>query len=212
MVFDIPEIFWTRLSARRCVAFVGAGFSVPAGYPAWGALIATLVDFCELNGSDENRRQLVQVKEILNNGQYALAAHVLKFLHKEDNLLGDCLKSTFSARPENAWADPKRMRSRLNSLTNAPFAGIVTTNYDALIEPEIRVRRPPWIEVHGSRSFLGNALHRGVPFFVKLHGDTWDSNLVLSADDYHRTYLANSLIQTFLEALMLSYHVVFIGS
>jgi hypothetical protein len=212
MPIDIPEIFWIRLCNRRCVAFVGAGFSVPAGYPAWPSLISQLIEFSEANGTDHQKQQLPRVRALLAANLLPAAAHLLRHIHREDVVLRDCLRRTFSSRPKAAWPEANQMTARLQNLTAAPWAGIVTTNYDELIEPEVKIRRPIWIEVHGATHLLASALHRGVPFFVKLHGNTWDTDLVLSSDDYHRTYLSNSLVETFIESLMLNYHLVFIGS
>jgi hypothetical protein len=41
---DIPEHLLNEIKSGRCIAFVGAGFSIPAGLPTWTQLLERVLD------------------------------------------------------------------------------------------------------------------------------------------------------------------------
>jgi len=145
----------------------------------------------------------------------------------------EVLQQEFGARKlaEASWERRRAQLRRLRGLTRGPWAGIVTTNYDALIETALAERivggtssqmdtpqssgfydRDVAI-VQGDDSRLGAILARPPAggFLVKIHGSISGANVVISTEDYGRTYLAAPRMTSFLTALMLRYHLVFIG-
>jgi hypothetical protein len=105
------------------------------------------------------------------------------------------------------------MTSRLKSLVVGPWAGILTTNYDELIEYGLnRWKRSSTVIT--TEVGLGSALC--VPpspgfFFAKIHGSMAGDRIVLSSDEYDRVYLGVPRVCDFLSAVMLRYHLLFLG-
>ncbi|WP_263333281.1 SIR2 family NAD-dependent protein deacylase [Acidicapsa dinghuensis] len=90
----------------------------------------------------------------------------------------------------------------------------MTTNYDQLIEAALTSFKKQFAASYSAGepaigSLLGNQTQG--PFLVKLHGSSNGGAIVLSTEEYDRAYLMNPQITAFLSAVMLKYHVVFIG-
>lgn len=213
-----PRILRDYLTARQCVAFVGAGFSMPCGMPSWGDLLLYLCSEADKSAiSDEDMRTLLDCKDAVSAGAYEIAASGLRrLLGKQE--LRRCVDEMFSLERLNSCLPDakKRMLSRMENLVCGPWAGIITTNFDMLIEHAYE-RSPQFalpFRADASMSALGNILCLPLSirtFLVKLHGDTWADQQVLSTADYVCTWLISPRVRYFLIAVMLRYHVVFIG-
>lgn len=207
------------LAARECVAFVGAGFSMPCGMPAWGRLLEELLAEADKTSLDAiKKRVLRDSREAWRAGRYATAASGLRELIFPE-VLRKCLNKAFDAARLNSLQDEeakKQMLGRMENLVLGPWAGIITTNYDKLIENAFDrfVTEPSPVRCDGSQSALGNILCLPVgvgKFFVKLHGDVWADGKVLSTADYVQAWLTSRRIRHFLTAVMMQHRLVFIG-
>jgi hypothetical protein len=167
-----------QLQARvGVVPFVGAGVSVPFGFPAWRP-------FLESQAPEETVRQ--QIVELLDRGEYEEAAEVLL------KVLGpaafqDSLKLTFGAqrlpRPLPAAAI-----LQLPRLCSGP---VLTTNFDPVLEKVFENANRPFedrllgMDVKAIRETFDHSRR----VLVKLHGDAADpSSRVLTRSDYERAY------------------------
>lgn len=213
----IPELLESRLARRQCVVFVGAGFSMPCGMPGWNKLLLEILHFVRSSRSKgEAYKELNHCEDAIAKGMLPEASTILKGLispgdYQEimTNIFG--MHAFHQAPPDMKGA----MMRRLQNLVSAPWAGILTTNYDELIEFAL----DQWvhkkvIKCNGSNSRLGTVLSatptEGL-FFVKIHGAINEGDMVLTTADYSRVYLEKESIKIFLYSLMLRYHVVFIG-
>jgi hypothetical protein len=205
---SIPQLFWARLCAGRCLAFVGAGFSLPAGFPIWRTMVTRLVDEARSNGAPLRKpAQFSLAEDFLRVGDFALALDVLvreELIEKQERTR--VLESLF-ATPRHL---PVRMAKRLRNLTTTPWAGVLTTNYDRLIEEHMGPSGQ-YRKVESAGPVLGTLLSDPCRFFAKLHGESWKEHCVLTVEDYHRTYLREPFLEHFLHSAMLSFHFVFIG-
>ncbi len=208
IVASIPSKFWMRLCANRCVAFLGAGFSLPAGFPTWRGMVTNLVDEARTGGAARSKpREFALAEDFLKNGDYALAAVLLV----QEELIEKSERSKALGRMFASPRDvPPRMKQRLESLLSAPWAGILTTNYDRLVDDKIG-GSTEFRKVENAGPQLGTLLSDPSRFFAKLHGESWKEDGVLTTEDYHRTYLREPYLQIFLPAVMLAHHLVFIG-
>jgi len=214
----VPEQLRQYLRKGRCVAFVGAGFSRICGMPDWSGLIRALLGYAEKQCASETQwasetdcRRLEACSRQLDQGQLVNAAEELR------SLLRPAEYSTFVRqqfdRQRFRDAAPilrQRMEARLQNLVAAPWAGIITTNFDELIDDYCT----GWWRFSGDDRALGFALSRNEQFYVRLHSTGWPSKVVLTSEDYYKVYLHNSelrTIQPFLRAVMLSHQLVFIG-
>jgi len=214
--FRLPPDMLERLRARQCVAFVGAGFSMACGMPSWGGLLRkVLADARKVVESEVER--LRECESAIDQGQFSHAAESLRRL-MDDSEFDESVRFQFSSHvlhsaPEERQA---RMLRRMENLVRAPWAGIVTTNYDELIEDALnRYGRMADSRVYGDDDRLGSIMAHytspGRVFLVKAHGSISGRKLVLGTSEYGETYLRATPMVAFLQALMLRYHIMFIG-
>jgi hypothetical protein len=209
------DIFADFMYRRECVAYVGAGFSRSIGMPDWKGLVSYLIS---------GPRKLLGYKsgvaqELLLAGDLAGAAAILKAsLSPKDLELA--LNHLFGYEAcQRAPADDQILtKERVDRLLRGHWAGIVTTNYDRLIENGLdHLSAEDWIanvQNHGDSKSLGHILSMASEhriFFVKLHGSLSSSRIVLTTQDYNDAYLSSTHITAFLTSLFLCYHVIFLG-
>jgi len=205
-----------NLEAGRCVAFVGAGFSMVCGMPNWSGLLRRLLDDAEKDSFNEQEDLRFRNCEwLLSHNSLPMAANILRDIVSEGDIR-ESLRKQFSVSilescPLKIRA---RMKSRMRNLVNAPWAGFITTNYDQLIEVELNTRGKSFVASYSAGEPAMGALlssRSQGPFVVKLHGSLDSGDLVLSTEEYDRAYLMKPQIAGFLSAVMLKYHLVFIG-
>lgn len=213
----LPELLGSRLKKRQCVAFVGAGFSMACGMPGWDHLLSNVISNAEsgVYGS-ENIDILKACREAIKQKKYTVVADMIRNLLMTSDF-DEYVRSQFSLNVfHNSTIDAKKqMTSRMEKLATSPWAGIITTNYDELIEYALE----KWttldvVKSNGADPRLGSILCNSSYsqiFFVKIHGSISGSNIVLGTDEYDRTYINTPQIISFLTAVMLRYHIIFIG-
>jgi len=150
--FDIPHGLIDAIKQGNCVAFVGAGFSVPAGMPGWGKLLSNIIEKVDPDHPGEATydgpkldKKLIQflkdkVKEANEKGNAELYDLVAQLL--EDNLTTDDKKGSTALEelvneqlkiPDDKEMPPAMME-RLELLKSIPFRAILTTNFDLLMK------------------------------------------------------------------------------
>lgn len=153
---SIPSGLIESIKQGRCIAFIGAGFSVPCKLPTWANLLSKIVDRVEnenlLNTPDAQelliflREKIEHASKTGNAEIYDLVAQLL-----EDNLTVEVVEKLVRDELKTSTDIPGPMRKRLKLLDSLPFKAIVTTNFDMLLtgptpwsNPE---GRPPYEEV-----------------------------------------------------------------
>jgi hypothetical protein len=203
------------IATGNCVAFVGAGFSRPVGMPNWEGLLLQIVEAAEHFGKAAEVTK--QCRACIDNREYALAAHLIR-KELSDVDIRRVVTSAFDTEKLYRASEPARttMMKRIKALCGSPWAGIITTNFDSLIEVGLREESERQVRVNlHADTRLGIALNtssRDEMFFVKIHGSTDRSKVVLSAEEYEQAYLGNDKIRSFLSAAMLRFNLIFIGS
>ncbi|MCP4597275.1 SIR2 family protein [Neptuniibacter sp.] len=215
---NIPRQLRRWVERRQCVAFVGAGFSSPAGMPGWGKLLDRLLDIArDAQINSDQDMYLEGVEEAIKRYNYAMAVQQIEQIMTRADL-DQAIARQFSMDVfhKTSQGDQERMLDRMRCLVTAPWAGIITTNYDELVEQGLgrfyKGGHPS--QGNGNDIRLGNVLsiesHSDL-FFVKLHGSVAAGGYVLGTEEYDRTYVNTPQVSTFLSALMLRYHIVFVG-
>lgn len=198
---EIPDRLIQSVRNRKCILFVGSGLSSMAGYPTWAQLIDRLVAEAKrrprarLDGLEamEERRDLFMLAEFARD---TLGAYEFTELLKEE--LG---------RPV-----PTTPVHRLIAATD--YRGIITTNYDRLLETtfaHVRGWVPGAFTSDGIHA-MASALFDSDLFIYKLHGDlSAPGTIVLSSRDYERVLLMSPHVRSFLFGAFLNHTLLFVG-
>jgi hypothetical protein len=177
------------IASEQALLFVGAGCSVNCGYPASKDLVSLLNKL--VPGSLDGEKDLLQknpcayidrIKEKVNEK------------YGNDGLYKNLLKNTFSPYDGNK----KEYEELHKFLLRLPFKGIVTTNYDVVIENAIAKELPEKPEgftvKHGQEGFIADFFRAldfksSVKYIAHLHGIYKDpADIILSEKDYVSTY------------------------
>lgn len=158
------------------IPFVGAGFSIPCGFPGWRQLL-----------EDEARRidALPRVRAFIANGEFEAAASLL---------LEESGAGAFSARLDALFGPRSRaprLRGAVRLLPLLRSGPLITTNFDSVIEAAFeQAGQRIHSVVRGAqpRNFA-TALERGSRVLLKVHGDALEpSRRVLTREEYDVHY------------------------
>jgi SIR2-like protein len=191
-----------KLHMRRCVPFLGAGASLGSdgevGLPTAGQLATILADKCEFPGKDRS--------DFFRVTQY------FRMVRDEDILRAEVAKAL-----RVKGAGPTGVHRQLAGL---PFAYVLTTNFDGLMERAFEVEEGKSPKVfsylrRGNVSDLPNATEQE-PIVYKLHGSIEKpESMVLTEDDvvdFLACVIGNDPgIPPAIKQLFQSYSILFIG-
>lgn len=201
---ELPALV-SYLRGRRCVLFVGAGISRPAGYPGWGELMRTVVDgTAEQLGEGAGRAEL---EALLAQGKFAEVADQCRTLLGR-TYFGRLLRSVLAR-------DVAPPEATHRAIVETPYACVVTTNFDTLLEDAFArwsdfgvPKAPTGMEL----AQHGTLLLDGAFFILKAHGTIHDDDsMVFTSEDYRRITHANPAFQAVMSSLLLTHAVLFVG-
>lgn len=182
---------------RRITPFVGAGFSIPCGYPLWSQTLWKLAErLKDVLISD--------IRPLMTDYEYLKVAQILRTsaAAQVDNFI----KTEFRQRTDKL-AGPVLLLPQLSS------GCVVTTNFDSVIEDLFaRSERPLDGYMHGRQpgnNFVQRLL-RGERCILKLHGDARQENTYVFTDDQYRESYGEPL--SFQNPLPRALRQIFIGS
>ncbi len=197
----LPDALLRAVKSNKCVLFVGSGLSAQAGYPKWSELIATLVEAAKKvpNARTRGIEEYEAAKDYFTLADFARSA------------LG---KSQYAALMREQLGRPVRPRRAHKLIATTLYRGLITTNYDKLLETAFTHFRF-WTSnafTPDVISALAVALYNPQFFIFKLHGDIGaPDNIVLTSRDYDRLMFTSPHVRTFLQAIFLNYTVLFVG-
>lgn len=188
----------TAIKDDSLVIFVGAGMSMPFGFPSWTRLVQNILKDIKDDGPFNFPYYLKQGDNI----------NIFKALneleHKEYN---SRVKISLNKEITSIKVDESKLgkHKKLWELCDK----IITTNYDKVLEkpkPEGVVVFSNGNEFQQSQSIKGN------PFLYKIHGDIDNPDTcILFESDYKKLYKeGNSDLKTF-DSLLLNKTILFIG-
>ena len=101
------------------------------------------------------------------------------------------------------------------AIVSIPFACIVTTNFDSLLEDAYArwdSRGVPKTPTGAELAQQGTLLFDGTFFILKAHGDLYDeSSIIFTSEDYRRVIHSNPAFQAMLTGILLRHAVLFVG-
>ena len=170
-----------ELEKGKLVVFVGAGVSKNSGLPEWEELIE---DYADYRGIKEfTSKQFLTIPEEVFERYGSLKYYEIA----EKRFLGKYV-------PNSIHRILKKMK----------LTYIITTNYDTLIEDEIKnlqiVSKDEDLPYTNSNRML-----------IKMHGDFENKNIVLKKSDYDNYEKNFQLISTLVKGLFTTNTVLFIG-
>ena len=194
------------VNSGQAWAFVGSGLSAEAGLPGWeqlvdgitGRLAGDTLTTVEATKSYGRGRQdqdwprcLGAIEAVI--GRPALEAHVREIL---------------------AGA-PRRPGRALDLVSDWPFAGYITTNYDSLIESALRPKTRGWVSVGNAADEIRKVSGGASNLIWHVHGSLEHpepaGRLILTMKDYDDLYLEGSPLANQLRAFLQHHRVVFFG-
>ena len=170
----------------RLVLFVGAGVSKNSGVPMWGELIEKMKS--ELPESVRNEKDDLKLAQ----------------LYKDSRGEKEYLEMVMDTLCHNKVI-PNSIHKELLAL--AP-AHIITTNYDDLIEQEIRNEYKQFAIVRSDKDMPNMTYPNAL---IKMHGDYTIGNIVLAENDYYNYPKTFALTRAFVQSLFASKLIVFVG-
>jgi CheY-like chemotaxis protein len=197
-----------RIAGGHVIAFVGAGFSIPASRVTWRGLLLTLA------AMDPSMKAVGALLEPAapSHAAFEAAAQML-----QDAWSVELLTSRLDEALRPIDPLPATMRDRLDWLRGIPFEAILTTNFDRLLvgnlaTPEAfgELLRSPsgrWFQPR----YWAREGH-GAPV-IKLHGDlaAKDPQLVFTRRDYRRRLYRDPTYAGFLRSVLATRTVLYLG-
>jgi tetratricopeptide (TPR) repeat protein len=169
----------TGAQAIPLMPFVGAGLSVPMGFPSWGDFLKGLAAECGKS---------VEVAALLADGKYEEAAETL------ERGLGSAI---FNRRVAHTFGERKSkdcaLKGPVLALPDLAGGAVVTTNFDRVLERVFAEAGSPFEHVGwGSQvDSIRLTIADNRPFLLKLHGDAEEgSGRVLTRREYETHYTA----------------------
>ena len=198
-----PPSLVQHLRQGRCVLFAGSGLSAWAGLPTWSALLRDLIA--------EMRAEQIAVEDLDEMDRLVDAGKLLEVAEHCSTQLGSRYTAVLSERMAVASGqipEPHEIIVRL------PFSGVVTTNYDNLLETAYQKRTSVNLKAptHDDSDVLGTLLFDGGFFVLKAHGSLdRPATLVLTASDYRDILHSNRAFTAFFSSILMSRALLFVG-
>lgn len=192
------EALKKALASQNVVPFLGAGFSMPSGYPGWTQFLWSL--------QEESHVKEADLESILSAGDYEGAAQLI---HDD---LGSAL---FNKQLQECFDRSCVAVGSVNLLPLAfPDSNVVTTNFDKLLESAFAGQSQGFDQIiHGNN--IGEALrilNAGGRYLLKLHGSCESvANRVLLRDEYNRAYGDDGVVGRFFSRFLFGKSLLFIG-
>lgn len=202
---EAPNELLSEIARGNCVAFVGSGPSIGAGFPSWSRLLDLMIDWCRAQAVTLSNES--DIRHLIKSNNFLLAAQALR------SKMGDVEYFRFL---REIFDRPTAQLTNFHQfLPKIPFAAVATSNYETLVERAFKEMRPgELIQVFTQVDCaqLGTALNKSEFFVLKAHGTIEKpESIVLTEKDYATLIHSSAGYRTFLKALFLDRTVLFLG-
>ena len=212
---EIPEQLIEAIVQGRVVLFAGAGVSrgqietskgiSEQNLPSWGGLLIVLLERA-LDLGYISVKECAQLKKAVKEQKYLFVAETVRKklgAREYDDALEDIFRN-IQLRPTK----------RHSLITQIPFAAIVTTNYDKLLESAYAQQGyiPPTYAYDNSPDII-SALSQNRFFILKAHGDIDRKNtIILSERDYRDIVYREPGYRAALNTIFITKTILFVGT
>ena len=197
--FEQQERFQRLVETHKnglLVPFVGAGLSIPSGYPSWTAFLHKVRKETTVSEDDLN--------ELLTAGQYEEAAQ----------RLADALRAGFNEALENCFAVTHNISGAVGLLPYLFTGPVITTNFDTVLERAYNDAGNAFtLTLSGADSKRYRITSREHPhLLLKLHGQADDCRgRVLTVREYDTHYADDMTLTNTVKLLYDRNNFLFIG-
>jgi len=201
----VPADLVRRIQERRCIAVVGSGLSLNAGLPDWRGALTKILEWADNTGHPiHDRDEIISMISGSTDGLLDVAADLADQLGPE--AMRKALTATF--RPNGLR--PTLGHTRMACL---PFEGIITTNFDKLIETAFAISAlaTPPVCTHAQTAELGAIVAGERPFILKAHGDIDHIDTIILGRRDYQELLLNAPYQRCMSLLCAQYTLLFLG-
>ncbi len=216
MVDPIPDGLIEAIRNNRCVLFAGSGLSrglieyegekKEQSLPTWGDLLGVLIQRAKLlRRIDEN--DALKLDNAVTEGKFLFVAEAVK------GILGT---HDFENSLEEIFRNPHlEFTPRHELITRIPFAAVITTNYDKLIEDAYADRdgKIPPVYTFKNVPDIISALYKDKFFILKAHGDIDQKDtIILSERNYRDLIYREPGYRATLNTIFITKTVLFLGA
>lgn len=180
----------------KVIPFVGAGLSMPSGYPGWTGFLRKVLT--------ETRVDTDTFEKMLENGEYEEAAQLLS-----DDLPAGC----FLEQVENYFGYDCEIVGPVQRIPYVFKDSVITTNFDSVIDRCYSDAQLDFEEVllGAEAQELPRALGENKRVLVKLHGKANSSrNRILTKVEYDKHYSSSAELEKVIEVIS-SNTLLFVG-
>jgi len=201
----IPNDLINKIIEGNCLLFAGAGASIDAGLPTWHDFLITLIEKTQ-DMEQFSEKEVAEIKSLLGNGEFLIVAEICRKklgIYEFSNII----KKTLAVKGRNS--------STQKILSEIPFSGCLTTNYDSFVESNKLNSRVILPKELNEISFneLNSILENNYPV-IKLHG-TYDNvkSIILTHQDYNSLIFngQNSRYRENLKYILSNKSIFFLG-
>jgi hypothetical protein len=164
-------------SDLRVTPFIGAGLTIPLGFPGWSSFLHSQAKKAGIEKSIQQR---------LDKGEYEDAAEDL-LKSRGYRAFQDAIDSNFGSHKLTG----QKVKGAVTLLPQLTAGPVITTNFDNVLEEVFEQADSPFEHVvwGAKASSATRAFHQGLRFLLKIHGDAADSaDRVLTKSDYEKYY------------------------
>jgi len=203
----IPIRLIENFAHGLCVPWVGAGISKSSDMPSWEELVRKIIETTVAKGLPEKDSH--ELNEILQTKKIGAYEDVVDFCR---NSLGEGDYRNFLRKTLDENKHPNELHSLI---ANWKVPAIITSNYDRLLENALTLiyGRIPSIYSADDTETLWQSFAKEEFFLLKAHGDiNRPQTVILASNDYTKHVFGNYPFMTFMQRIILSKSIFFLGS
>ena len=203
----VPEVPAELVKAFRdgeCVLYCGSGVSAQAGFPYWQPFVQDLTEWT-INSGFVAPKLGASLKAALVQGQYdSVSDNLVSIMRDRQPQLNEYLRGIF--------LNKATLPESVKLLKGLPFSAAMTTNFDNLLEQAFSDKSTTSL-TPADADLLLQCLHKREFFLLKLYGKLEKPETVMLApSQYDDVVTGNLVFSSFMETLLVSRTVFFVGA